>query len=57
LKPIDEFFEIELKTGILTIENGLWFWDDKVFILAKSNLKTKVLQEFHDSIMGGHGGY
>lgn len=57
MKPIDEFFEIELKTGILTIENGLWFWDDKVFILAKSNLKTKVLQEFHDSIMGGHGGY
>jgi len=35
----------------------VWFWDDKIFIPKNSELKKQILQEFHDSVLGGHGGY
>jgi len=57
LTPIDEFTVVELKTGSLTIKKGLWFWKDKLFIPANSAVKQQLLQEFHDSLLGGHGGY
>jgi len=57
LSPIDEFSEAELKTGKLIIKKGLWFWKDKLFIPAKSSVKQRLLHEFHDSLLGRHGGY
>ena len=57
LTPIDEFTVVELKIGSLTIKKGLWFWKDKLFTPANSAVKQQLLQEFHDSLLGGHGGY
>ena len=57
LKPFDEFIAAELKTGHLTIRKGLWFWKDKLFIPANSAIKKQLLQEFCDSLLGGHCGY
>ena len=56
LQPISEFSQDELLSGRLTIKTGLWFWDDRDFISASSVLKTMLLKEYHDSIIGGHGG-
>ena len=41
----------------LKIKKGLWFWKDKLFIPVNSEVKQKLLQEFHDSLLGGHDGY
>ena len=57
MTPIDEFTAAELKIGTLTIKKGLWFWKDKLFIPTNSVVKQQLLQEFHDSLLGGHGGY
>ena len=56
LQPISEFSQDELLSGRLTIKKGLWFWDDRVFIPASSVLKTMLLKEYHDSVIGSHEG-
>nr|KYP73577.1 Retrovirus-related Pol polyprotein from transposon 297 family [Cajanus cajan] len=38
-------------------QDGLLFWKDRLVIPKQSPLTLKLIQEFHDSPIGGHAGY
>ena len=37
-------------------KHGLWFWKDKILVPSTSDIKQRILIEFHDSSVGGHAG-
>jgi len=55
--PQGDFTELERQSGKLQQRQGLWYWANRIIIPRNSNTIKAILQEFHDSILGGHGGY
>ncbi|XP_060962287.1 uncharacterized protein LOC133032379 [Cannabis sativa] len=46
----------QLDATVYSQRDGLMYYRQKLFISAYSNLKQKLLHEFHDTPMGGHAG-
>jgi len=55
--PQVDFTELKRQSVKLQQRQGLWYWADRIIIPRNSNTIKAILQEFHDSILGGHGGY
>jgi len=56
-EPKHDFSESELHSGKLQQKNELWYWEGRLVIPATLSLTKRLLHEFHDSVIGGHGGY
>ena len=54
--PKMEFTDSELQSGKLRCHQGVWYWCDKLVVPCSSPLIQTILQEFHASKLGGHGG-